>query len=96
MFSNYIFLIIINIIFSILFIYGCHYLWNILKDTYSKRKTKDLVNTQIKKYQKMMNEIQSSQGSLNSRKNTQSKNEINTHDINKMDIELSDFIMNEL
>jgi len=82
--------------FSIIVIYGCHYSWNILKDTYSKRKTKDLVNTQIKKYQKMMDEIQNSQGSLNSPKNVQSKNEINSHDINKMDLELSDFIMNEL
>ena len=82
--------------FSIIVIYGCHSSWNILKDTYSKRKTKDLVNTQIKKYQKMMDEIQSSQGSLNSPKNIHLKNEINSHDINKMDLELSDFIMNEL
>jgi hypothetical protein len=80
--------------FSIIVIYGCHSSWNILKDTYSKRKTKDLVNTQIKKYQKMMDEIQTSQCSLNSPKNIHS--EINSHDINKMDIELSDFIMNEL
>jgi uncharacterized membrane protein len=82
--------------FSIIVIYGCHCSWNILKDTYSKRKTKDLVNTQIKKYQKMMDEIQNSKSSLNSLKNFQSKNEINIHDINKMDLELSDFIMNEL
>jgi len=46
--------------FSIIVIYGCHFSWNILKDTYSKRKTKDLVNTQIKKYQKMLDEIQCS------------------------------------
>lgn len=94
MFSNFIFFIIINVTISIIIIYACHCSWNILKDTYSKKKTKDLVNTQIKKYQKMLDEIQSSQGSLNSSNNIHS--EINSHDINKMDLELSDFIMNEL
>ena len=58
MFSNLLFLTLINICFSILIIYAVHYLWNYLKDTYSKKKTKDLVNTQIEKYKKMVNEIQ--------------------------------------
>jgi len=78
-------------VFSILFIYGCQYLWNILKDSYSKKKTKDLVNMQIKKYKKMIDEIQCSQNAKSTYKDKIDKNEIN-----KMDIELSDFIMNEL
>jgi len=50
--------ILINITVSILLIYSGHYLWNHIKDTYITKKTKDLVNTQIQKYKKMMKEIQ--------------------------------------
>lgn len=50
--------ILINITVSVLLIYSGHYLWNHIKDTYSTKKTKDLVNTQIQKYKKMMKEIQ--------------------------------------
>ena len=58
MFSSKIIWIIINIMISIIIIYSLHQLWEYLKDTYSTKKTKDLVNTQIKKYKKMMDEIQ--------------------------------------
>ena len=51
-------LILINIIVSILIIYGGHHLWSYIKDKYSTKKTKDLVNTQIQKYKKMMKEMQ--------------------------------------
>lgn len=96
MFSNFIFIIITNICFSVLVIYGCHCSWNILKDTYSKRKTKDLVNTQIKKYQKMLDEIQCSQTtSINSLKQ-QIPDQIPKQEIERMNNELSDFIMNDL
>jgi hypothetical protein len=45
-----------------LFQYG----WNYLKDTYSVKKTKDLVNTQIEKYKKIAEStINDSQGSPN-------------------------------
>jgi|UniRef100_A0A6C0LS28 hypothetical protein len=37
-----------------------HSLWNYLKDTYTTKKTKDLVNSQIEKYKKML-EIQKQQ-----------------------------------
>jgi hypothetical protein len=47
-----------NIIISILIIIGIHYIWNYLKDNYSKKQTKDLVNIQIDKYKKMIDEIQ--------------------------------------
>jgi len=60
------FWIFINIILSILIIYGGHYLWNQIKETYSTKKTKDLVNTQIQKYKKMMAEIQNEANSVTS------------------------------
>lgn len=58
MFSNSLFLILVNIIISVLLIYGIHLSWNYIRDTYSKKKTKDLVNTQIEKYKKIIEEIQ--------------------------------------
>jgi hypothetical protein len=57
MFSNSVFLIVINIIISLIIIYGIHIFWNYLKDTYSTKKTKDLVNTQIQKYKKIVDEM---------------------------------------
>jgi len=96
MFSNFIFLIIINICFSIIIIYGCHFSWNILKDTYSKRKTKDLVNTQIKKYQKMLDEMQCSQNTNINPLKQPSLDQIPKQEIERMNNELSDFILNDL
>jgi hypothetical protein len=32
--------------------------WNYLKDTYTTKKTKDVVNTQIKKYKEMFEKLQ--------------------------------------
>jgi hypothetical protein len=96
MFSNFILLIIINICFSVIIIYGCHCSWDILRDTYSKRKTKDLVNTQIKKYQKMLDEIKCSQNIIEKPVFKQIKNEIPKQEIERMNDELSDFILNDL
>lgn len=50
--------ITINIIISIFIIYIIHSTWEYFKDTYTNKKTKDLVNTQITKYQQMMEEMQ--------------------------------------
>ena len=33
-----------------------HYLWNYIKDTYSVKKTKDLVGSQTQKYKAMLDE----------------------------------------
>lgn len=96
MFSNFILLIIINICFSVIIIYGCHCSWNILRDTYSKRKTKDLVNTQIKKYQKMLDEIKCSQNTNEKTIIKQIPNQIPKQEIERMNDELSDFILNDL
>ena len=44
---------ILQIIIFIAFIILVHYLWNIFKDTYTVKKTKDL-NTTIEKYKLLM------------------------------------------
>lgn len=51
--------IIVNIIVSITIILVLQYMWEVIIDTYSKKKTKDLVNTQIDKYKRMMDSIAS-------------------------------------
>jgi virulence-associated protein VapD len=33
-------------------------MWNYLKNTYTEKKTKDLVNTQVEKYKKIVAELQ--------------------------------------
>jgi hypothetical protein len=86
MFSNTWFLIIINILISIIIIYGAHEFWNYLKDNYSKKRTKDLVGTQIEKYKRMVGEIQ----------NAKSENDgISKEDFDEMENELSRFIQNQ-
>ena len=48
----------VNIIISILIIFIAHSLWNYIKNTYSTKKTKDLIGSQIQKYKSMLEEIQ--------------------------------------
>lgn len=50
--------IFINIIISIIIIFIAHSLWNHIKNSYSTKKTKDLIGTQIQKYKTMMEELQ--------------------------------------
>ena len=45
-----------TIVFSIVIILFGHYLWNSIKDTYSTKKTKDLVGSQTQKYKNILNE----------------------------------------
>jgi hypothetical protein len=54
-----------------------------LKDTYTHKKTKDLVNTQITKYQQMMEEMQQS---------IQTSPSISKNDIQHMDDDLTKFM----
>jgi hypothetical protein len=58
MILNTIFQITINIVISLLIIYGFQYGYNFLKENYTTKKTKDLVNTQIEKYKKIVDEMQ--------------------------------------
>jgi len=50
--------IFLNIIISLIIIYLCHQLWEYLKNTFSKKITKDLAGSQIQKYKQMIEEIQ--------------------------------------
>jgi hypothetical protein len=53
--------ILFQLLLSVLIIYGIHSIWNYLKDTYSTKKTRDLVNSQIAKYKRLIEDIQSNQ-----------------------------------
>ena len=46
-----------NVIISIIIIILIHYLFNYLKDTYTTKKTKDLVKTQTEKYKTILDEM---------------------------------------
>jgi predicted PurR-regulated permease PerM len=52
--------IIINIIISIIIVFIIHYVWNIIQNNYFKKytKTKDLVNRQMQKYKKIIEDLQ--------------------------------------
>jgi uncharacterized protein involved in tolerance to divalent cations len=50
--------IILKIFVCLFIIYISHSIWSYLKDIYSIKKTKNLVNTQIDKYKKIINELQ--------------------------------------
>lgn len=58
-----------------------------MKDTYTHKKTKDLVNTQITKYQQMMEEMQQS---------IQSSSSISKNDIQHMDDDLTKFMEEQM
>ena len=47
-----------TIICSLLIITAGHFLWNHLRDTYTTKKTKNLIHGQIEKYQKIIEQIQ--------------------------------------
>jgi len=81
MYLSYLF----SVIISIIIIYSGHQLWIYIKDTYSTKKTKDLVNTQIEKYKKMMKEIE---------KNNSSPKFLDNSEKNNMDQRLTDFMNN--
>ena len=57
MFSNPIIQFLLKILIFILIIYVLQCGFELLKDTYTTPKVKDLVNTQIKKYQNIVSEI---------------------------------------
>lgn len=79
--------IVLNIFISGFIIYCCHSTWDYFKNTYTQKKTKDLVNMQITKYQQMMDEIQQTIG----QPNTISRTEIQT-----MDDDLTKFMEDQM
>lgn len=52
--------IVIQILVSLFIIYILHYLYIYLKNTYSIKKTKDVVGFQVQKYQEIIQEMQNS------------------------------------
>jgi len=62
MFSTTILNFIVTIIISIGIIFSIQYLWNYIKDNFSTKRTKDLVNSQIEKYKKILEKQGSQQG----------------------------------
>lgn len=57
MFLLDILLFISKIILFIAIIFGVQYGWNTIKDTYTKPKTKYLVNSQLKKYKDLVGDM---------------------------------------
>ena len=78
--------ITITIIISILVIYGGHYLWNNIISTYSTKKTKNLVDSQIQKYKKIIDEIQQSSSS-------QPETFLTEEEKKNMDESLTDYVL---
>ena len=81
--------ICIQIIVFIFIIYVCHSCWIYLKDTYSTKKTKDLVNTQVSKYKQIISELQENNDSRISTVKS-------TPELESMDNILTSFMENEL
>jgi predicted PurR-regulated permease PerM len=78
--------ILITIIIYILVIYGGHYLWNTIVTTYSTKKTKNLVDSQIQKYKKIITEIQQNAGS-------QPDNFLTEEEKRNMDESLTEYVL---
>ncbi len=90
--------IIINIIVSIFIIVGIQYGWIYLKDNYTHKKTKNLVNTQIQKYKKMVQEIQDTKSSGSFFESDDEKSQINKelHEFMESQIKLNQTELNLL
>jgi hypothetical protein len=49
---------LLTIVGSLIIILAGHHLWNYLRDKYTVKKTKDIVNVQVEKYKKIVVELQ--------------------------------------
>ena len=78
-----------NVLIYILIILALHYLWDYLKDNYSKKKTKDIISIQTSKYKQIINEINNN--SINS-----TKTNLDTNDVEKLNSDLESFFNNQL
>jgi hypothetical protein len=80
----------IQICVFIIIIFIGHSCWIYLKETYSIKKTKDLVNIQISKYKQIINDLQEN----NENKNVQTT--LDEKETESMDNILTNFMENEL
>lgn len=83
--------LIFYIIFSILIIYGIHEFWLFLVDTYSTKKTKDLVNIQTNKYVQIIDELQNNQNSVSQ----ENKSFISNEEKQNMNDELQSYLLEQ-
>jgi len=82
---------IFYIFFSILIIYGLHEFWLFLVDTYSTKKTKDLVNIQTNKYVQIIDDIQNNQNTVSQ----DNKSFISNEEKKNMNDELQSFLLEQ-
>ena len=70
-----------------------HFLWNYIKDTYSTKKTKDLVGSQTQKYKNMLDEYIENNNNNN---NLLENNFIPQEEFASMDDDLTQFLHEHL
>ena len=88
MFSAWYFDILINLIATIIIIWVSQELWTYLLDNFSKKRTKDLVNGQLEKYKRIIEESRNPC--------SPTSDFISPEEKNNMNQDLLDFINSEL
>jgi|SaaInlV_150m_DNA_4_1039716.scaffolds.fasta_scaffold08183_4 hypothetical protein len=83
------FTLIFNIIVSITIIYLLHVLWEYLKNNYSVKKTKDLVNIHNNMYERVIENV-------NNINNSENNTTLNDNDIEKLNLDLEQHIKQHL
>jgi len=82
--------IFFTIVISIILIYSFHYLWEYLKNNYSNKKTRDLVNIQMGKYHKIIEDM-----NKENKKNIEIT-QLDKNDIEKLNADLEKFINTQI
>ena len=83
--------LIFNIIISITLIYLLHVLWEYLKNTYSIKKTKDLVSIHNDMYERVIENV----NNINKNEN-ENNNSLNDSDIEKLNSDLEQHLKQQL
>ena len=87
--------IVQTILLSIIIIIIMHFLWNYIKDTYSTKKTKDLVCSQTQKYKNMLDEyIENNNNNINN--NVLENHFIPQEEFASMDDDLTQFLQQQM
>lgn len=84
-----------SMVFSIIVIIIFHYLWNYIKDTYSTKRTKDLVGFQTEKYKSIVKEIIDNRQS-SPQPSIETSDFLNQKEKQNMDDDLSTFMQQQL
>jgi len=86
--------IVQTILLSIIIIIIIHFLWNYIKDTYSTKKTKDLVGSQTQKYKNMLDEY--IENNNNNNNNVLENHFIPQEEFALMDDDLTQFLQQQI